>query len=305
MVDITNKINTLRIAVAKATVKVSKQETIDAIKNNQVPKGNVYEIARAAGLLAVKNTQNIIPDCHPLPIEFTSIDYEIDGLNIHILFTVKTIYKTGVEVEAMHGASVVALTMYDMLKPIDKQIEIRTIKLNKKSGGKSSFKLKHRSKLKATVIVCSDTISQGKKEDKAGKTIIKKLEESEVEIANYEIIPDEIEMIRLKTIEYSENNNLLIFTGGTGLSFRDVTPEALEPILERRIPGIEEAIRSYGQNRMPYSMLSRSIAGTLGDCLVLALPGSTNGAKESMDAVFPYLLHIFKILKGQQHDINV
>ncbi len=93
----------------------------------------------------------------------------------------------------------------------------------------------------------------------------------------------------------------ILITGGTGLSFRDVTPEALEPILERRIPGIEEAIRSYGQDRMPYAMLSRSVAGTIGNCLVLALPGSTNGAKESMDAVFPHVLHIFKILRGQQH----
>ncbi|MEP0710423.1 MAG: molybdopterin-binding protein, partial [Algoriphagus sp.] len=99
-----------------------------------------------------------------------------------------------------------------------------------------------------------------------------------------------------------EKNQLVIFTGGTGLSKRDVTPEALEPILERRIPGIEEAIRSYGQKIMPFAMLSRSVAGTIGDSIVLALPGSTNGAKESMDAVFPHVLHVFKILKGANHD---
>jgi len=299
MVDITNKINTLRLAIAEANVKVSKQETIDAIKNNMVPKGNVFEMAKTAGLFAIKNTHNTIPDCHPLPIEFASIDYEIEGLNIRIIFSVKTIYKTGVEVEAMHGASVVALTLYDMLKPIDKKIEINTIKLVKKRGGKSSFKEKHLSKLKASVIVCSDTISKGKKEDRAGKAVMEKLKLSGVEVCNYEIIPDEVEMIRNKTIDQSEQYNLIIFTGGTGLSPRDVTPEALEPILERRIPGIEEAIRNYGQNHTPYSMLSRSIAGTIGNCLVLGLPGSTNGAKESMDAVFPYILHIFRILKGQ------
>lgn len=305
MVDITTKIKTLRTAVAEATLKVSKQETITALQNNSVPKGNVFEMAKTAGLFAVKNTHTVIPDCHPLPIEFTAVDYEIDHLSIKISIKIKTIYKTGVEVEAMHGASVIALTMYDMLKPIDKNIEIGTIRLIEKSGGKSSYKIKHRSQLKASVIVCSDSIAEGKKEDQAGKAIIEKLKESEIEIANYDIIPDEIALIREKAILYSETSNLIIFTGGTGLSFRDVTPEALEPILERRIPGIEEAIRDYGQERMPYAMLSRSVAGTLGDSLVLALPGSTQGAKESMDAVFPHLLHVFKILKGQQHEPNV
>ena len=302
MVDITHKVKTLRTAIAQAIVKVSKPETIEALQNNLVPKGNVFEMAKTAGLLAVKNTASVIPDCHPLPIEFTAVNYEIEDLSITISLTVKTIYKTGVEVEAIHGASVVALTMYDMLKPIDTQIEIGTIKLLKKSGGKSSFKNKHRSQLKASVIVCSDSIAQGKKQDKAGKAIIEKLEQNEVEIVNYDIIPDEIEIIRNKAIAYTETSNLVIFTGGTGLSYRDVTPEALEPILERRIPGVEEAIRDYGQERMPWAMLSRSVVGTLGDSLVLALPGSTNGAKESMDAVFPHLLHVFKILKGQQHD---
>ena len=122
MVDITHKISTLRMATALATVKVSKQETIEAIVNNLVPKGNVFEMAKTAGLFAVKNTHLSIPDCHPIPIEFTSVEYEIKELNIDIIFKVKTVYKTGVEVEAMHGASIVALTMYDMLKPIDKGV---------------------------------------------------------------------------------------------------------------------------------------------------------------------------------------
>lgn len=163
MVDITHKVTTLREATAEAIVKTSSQATIDAIQNNEVPKGNVFEMAKAAGLLGVKKTPDLLPDCHPLPIEYTGIDYEIDGLEIIISMTVKTIYKTGVEVEAMHGASVVALTMYDMLKPIDKNIEIGTIRLKSKKGGKSSFKIDSEG-LTADVVVCSDTISKGKGE---------------------------------------------------------------------------------------------------------------------------------------------
>ena len=190
-----------------------------------------------------------------------------------------------------------------MLKPIDKGIEIHQIKLLEKKGGKSDFKDRFRKDLNAAVIVCSDTISAGHKEDKAGKAIIKKLEECEVSITEYVIIPDENEIIQEKVIQYHKQDiDLIIYTGGTGLSKRDVTPEALLPLLERRIPGIEEAIRTYGQDRTPYSMLSRSVAGTIGNTLIIALPGSTNGAKESMDAIFPAVLHIFRILKGARHD---
>ncbi len=139
MVDITHKSNSLRTAVARAEVKVSSADTITAIREDKVPKGNVFEMSRAAGLLAVKNTAMALPDCHPLPIEYTSIEYEITELSILITIMVKTNYKTGVEVEAMHGASIVALNLYDMLKPIDKGIEIQRIRLLKKTGGKSDI----------------------------------------------------------------------------------------------------------------------------------------------------------------------
>lgn len=302
MVDITHKVNSLRKAIATAIVKVSKQETIDAIQNRQVPKGDVFEFSRAAGLLAVKKTSDVIPDCHPLPVEYTAIKHTIEGLNIIVSVEVRTIYRTGVEVEAMHGASITALTMYDMLKPIDKAIEISTIKLESKKGGKSDFKDFPGHSIKCAVIVCSDSVSKGLKQDLAGKAVIKKLQQSGLSVSVYEIIPDEYDVIQSRVKQLSEEGfGLVVFTGGTGLSRRDITPEAIEPLLERNIPGIMEAARNYGQERTPYAMLSRGVSGFIKNTLVLTLPGSTRGAEETMDALFPYIIHIFKVAEGARH----
>jgi cyclic pyranopterin phosphate synthase len=302
MVDITHKIITQRTATAQAIVKVGSPATMQAILNKTVPKGDVLEVSRTAGLFAVKNTSNSIPDCHPMPIEFTGIEYELLEDSVLIKVTVKAIYRTGVEVEAMHGASIVALTMYDMLKPIDKQVEISTIKLLHKKGGKSDYGVKENLDLSVAVIVCSDSVSSGKKEDRAGKVISDKIKNLGLSVSSYSVIPDEVVDIQ-ETINKlcSANKDLVILTGGTGLSNRDVTPEAIIPMLDRRIPGIEEAIRSYGQDRTPYAMLSRSVVGFKGNTLIMALPGSTAGASESMDAVFPSILHLFKILNGFNH----
>ncbi|MFN6946470.1 MAG: bifunctional molybdenum cofactor biosynthesis protein MoaC/MoaB [Cytophagaceae bacterium] len=299
MVDITPKKNTLRQATAVSILKTSKKETIEAIRNRTVPKGDVLEFSRAAGFFGVKKTPELIPDCHPLPIESTRIWHEIHGLEIHAFVEVKTIYKTGVEVEAMHGASVVALTMYDMLKPLDKGIEIASVKLLEKTGGKSDYYIPEN--LSASVIISSDSIAVGKKEDKAGKAIVNKLQAYGIENKNYQVIPDTSEVLKKKINEEAGTTDLLIICGGTGLTSKDKTPETVISMLETEIPGIMEAARKYGQERTPVAFLSRGVAGMIGKTLVLAVPGSLNGARETMDALLPDILHVFKSKDFKPH----
>lgn len=302
MIDITFKNTTLRKAIAQAIVRVGHKATMQAILDKKVPKGDVFEMAKVAGLFAAKKTSEMIPDCHPLPVEYTDIRYNIGEQTIRVEVEVHTVYKTGVEVEAMHAASVVALTMYDMLKPIDKEVSIEQIKLIKKTGGKSGVQALDVSGITASVVVCSDSISNGVSEDYSGKLIIEKLKKYKIEASSHHIIPDEAHRIHdLVLTEVKENTRLIIFTGGTGLSPRDITPDTLEKIVDRRIPGIEEAIRNYGQQRTPYAFLSRSFAGVLKNTLIIALPGSSKGVAEGMDAIFPAVLHVFKVMEGAKH----
>jgi cyclic pyranopterin phosphate synthase len=241
----------------------------------------------------------MIPDCHPLPIEHAKVTFHVEHLRIRVNVKVRTIYRTGVEVEAMHGASIAALTIYDMLKPIDKGISIEHIRLVEKKGGKSDWKDAFDVPPRAAILVISDGVASGKKEDKAGAAIVERLKKLGVDVVQEAVVADEPTHIAAQAKAWAEQGfDLILTTGGTGLSQRDRTPEAIAPILDREIPGIMEAARSYGQQRMPLAIMSRGIAGMIGRSLVITLPGSTRGAQETMDALFPFVLHVVKV---QEH----
>ena len=297
MRDVSKKYSTLRSAIAEAIVEVSKS-SIEAIRSNSVPKGDVFTVAKVAGVLAAKNVSQIIPYCHNIPVDFVDVRFELLENSIRIESEVRSVYKTGVEMEALTAVSVAALTVYDMLKMIDDTVVISKTRLVEKSGGKSDFITELDRGLKAGVLVLSDSISAGKKSDESGKIIVERLKKEGIDVRHYEILSDDRDKIEKRLIELCDGQklDLILTTGGTGFSPRDNTPEATLKVIERQIYGIPEAIRAYGQDRTPYSMLSRGVAGIRGNTIIINLPGSRKGVRESLDMLFPALFHSFKML---------
>src|SRR3989338_6277552 len=168
MRSVTDKVETLRKATAQSCIAM-KSETIERVKANDLPKKDVFAMARAAGVMAAKKTFDIIPYCHPIPIDSVEIDFEVQTDRVVITASVETVWKTGIEMEALTAASVAALTLYDMLKPVDQEMEIVSTKLLSKRGGKSDFTEKIPAGFKAAVIVTSDGTAKGMREDKSGR----------------------------------------------------------------------------------------------------------------------------------------
>ena len=302
MFDVGDKPDTLRMAKARATIKVSP-ETIVLIKKGKSPKGDIVDAARMSGTMGAKRTSDLLPYCHPIPIDHVKVDISVKTESIEVDVEVKTTWKTGVEMESLTGASIAALTIYDMLKPVDETLAIESVKLLTKSGGVKGFYEKYEKPLKAVVIVISESVSRGEREDKSGRLAVERLKSSGFEIIDYRVIPDDIEQIEssLKLACDELKADLVLTSGGTGLGPRDTTPEATRKLLEKEVVGISEALRMHGQKRTPLSMLSRGAAGVRGKTIIVNLPGSTKAVSESLDALIPGILHASKMLGGHGH----
>lgn len=303
MRDVSQKIKTLRIATARATLLASPS-LIHKIKENLVPKGDPLPVAKVAAIQAAKGTSTIIPYCHPIPVDYVGVNFELLEDRVEIDVQVKAIYKTGVEMEAMTAASVAALTIYDMLKVFDENMEIVGVKLLSKKGGKSDFHPNEAKPRCAAVLIISDSVSTGNRHDESGRIIVESLEAQQVKVVEIRTISDDPEVIENSLIEFSDRfqTDLIVTTGGTGLGPRDNTPEVMSRVVERDIPGIAEVARAYGQERTPRAMLSRASAGVRGKTLIVNLPGSPSGVREGLEALFPHVLHVFHILTGGGHD---
>jgi len=302
MFDVAAKPDSYRTARAKAVVNINANTAV-LIGQGKSPKGDIVEAAKIAATSGAKKTSDLIPYCHPIPLDHIGVQVSVKSQAIEVEVEVKSIWKTGVEMEALSGACIGALTVYDMLKPIDDSLFISSVKLVQKSGGIGEFAIKEGNKIRAGVIVVSDSVAAGKRADKSGKFIIKTLKDRRIDVVKYKIVPDDSSVIEDLLVKYSDDLhlNLILTTGGTGLGMRDVTPEATRKVIEKEITGIAEGSRAFGQRRTPLSMLSRGVAGVRGRSLIINVPGSLKAVSESLEFLFPGLEHAFKMMEGHGH----
>ena len=157
MKDISKKIRTSRIARAEAVLTL-RPEMVNTLREGKVPEGDPLPVARVAAIQAAKNTSQLIPYCHPISIDYVECSFEIEDSSIRVLTEVKAVHSTGVEMEALTAATVGALTLCDMLKPLDTSMEISKIRLTEKRGGESDLADSRDRGLRAAVLVMSDPV---------------------------------------------------------------------------------------------------------------------------------------------------
>ncbi len=309
MVDVGDKPITARRAVAGALVRM-RSDVLAQLMDAGGPKGDAFVTARLAGIGAAKRTADLIPLCHPLPLDRVDVDLvgDREAGTVSIRAEARVTARTGVEMEALTAASVAALTLYDMAKALQRDIVIERIELLEKSGGRSGdwsqdAPAQQPSTHEAVVVTCSNRSAAGERDDASGPALVRRLIEAGFHVTPEPIVvpDDEAEISMLLARLADAGHRLILTTGGTGLTPTDVTPSATRRVIGREAPGLAELMRASGMASTPMAALSQAVVGVRGETLIANLPGSPTGALESLEALLPVVRHAMEQIAGGDH----
>jgi cyclic pyranopterin monophosphate synthase len=309
MVDVGDKPMTARRATAGALVRM-RPDVLAQLMDAGGPKGDAFVTARLAGIGAAKRTAELIPLCHPLPLDRVDVELTPDAEagTVSIRAEARVTARTGVEMEALTAASVAALTLYDMAKALQRDIVIERIELLEKSGGRSGdwaqdASAQEAARHEAVVVTCSNRSAAGERDDASGPALVQRLAEAGFSVAPEPIVvaDDEAQISSLLARLADAGHRLVLTTGGTGLTPTDVTPAATRRVIGREAPGLAELVRATGMAATPMAALSQAVVGVRGTTLIANLPGSPKGALESLEALLPVLRHALEQIAGGDH----
>ncbi|MET4781647.1 bifunctional molybdenum cofactor biosynthesis protein MoaC/MoaB [Glaciihabitans sp. UYNi722] len=308
MVDVGDKSVTARTATATGRF-ITRPDVVAMVRADHLPKADVLATARIAGISGAKKTSELIPLCHQIALSSVKVDFELGENSILITATARTTGQTGVEMEALTAVTVAGLTLHDMVKAVDPAATLTDVRLEEKTGGKRGHWTRDgsiepdRTKPQvprpstAAVIVASTAGAVGAREDTTGPAIAEWFRARGYSVDAVTVVADADIAGELARV-VATAPAVIITTGGTGMSPSDRTPEATSAILDREIPGVAEAIRARGLTVTPKSALSRGLAGTAGDTVIVNLPGSTGGVKDGLAVLDGLLEHLVAQVAG-------
>jgi cyclic pyranopterin phosphate synthase len=307
MVDVSDKPVSTRVARARARLRMSRRAA-EAVRDGSGPKGEVLAVARLAGVQAAKQTPALIPLAHPLPLSYVDVEARVDpgkGL-VELVAEARTTAPTGVEMEAMTAAAVAALTVYDMVKGLERGVAIEQVVLLEKRGGRSDYRLEEdgagllegpvppaRELRGAGVVTVSTSKAAGLGQDEGGPRLAALAQRLGLEVLASEIVSDDRNQLEtlLRSLADDRGCALILTSGGTGVAGRDVTPEATRAVIEFEVDGLGEAMRAASQPYTANWMLSRALAGVRGGTLIVNLPGSPRSIEQIGDGLVEPLRH--------------
>ena len=321
MADVRRKRPSERRAVAVGELRAGPVG-FAALAGKTLPKGDALTMAEVAGLQGAKNAAQLMPLCHPLSLEYVDVRCvpvpERHAIRVYCETSLTA--KTGVEMEALAGASAALLTLYDLTKPVEPALSIEAVRLLFKEGGKKGLWI-HPEGMDAeerayyrpqpgprldgeavAVVTLSDRAAAGVYEDKSGALLEERLRAMGADV-HRQLLADGIEPLAAALrAEAARGTPLVLCTGGTGFGPRDLAPEALAQVATRPVPGLAELFRSASSAHTTLAWLSRSACALVGDgTLVLLLPGSPKAVAQGMDILGPLLPHALAMMRGLPH----
>ncbi len=330
MVDVSGKTASVRRAVASGRYR-TRADVIALLRDDALPKADVLTTARLAGIGGAKRTSELIPLCHPLPLDAVTVDLELEADAVVITATATTTGRTGVEMEALTAVAVAGLTLHDMVKAVDPAGVLGEIRLLEKTGGvrgpwsrdraaeaaaapgsdsaprSTAAESAHADPDRPTVrprtgivLVSSTRAAVGERPDETGPVIAEWLAGHGIAVDGVVVVADAGVADALQAA-LASTPAVVITTGGTGPSPSDRTPEAVAAVLDVELPGVAEAIRARGRDAVPTAALSRGLAGIARGTVIVTLPGSRGGVRDGLAVLDALLPHLLDQLAGGDH----